>query len=510
MINTAQIFLEINNYKKESDEFENLFLSHPNYPSLYAITDTFDLLQVENVAAKVPKEQFEELPDSFLAVVNDDIVLVKQLNTNITIEKENEGKKKISKEDFLTQWNGIVVAIEPNTIIKKNKSGLFENKYVLLGFLLLLFFVLQFQKFDLFSILNFGITGIGFFLSIIIIDEKLNKSEGVISKICSFSENTSCDSVIKSDSAKITKWLDFSDLPIIFFGTSLLVLLINPSAFSVINFLSMLSLPVVGYSIWLQKIKLEKWCVLCLGISSLLVLQSVLFVFFTKDFNFNYLTLVQAALLVLPIWFFTKPFLFSKVKLEKDNLELLKFKRNFSIFSSLQKPVGEPEQLKNLHRIELGNKEANVEVNLILSPSCGHCHTAFKEGMELINNYPEKLKLAIFFNLNPDNVDNPYLSVAKNLLQIHKDYPEKIEEALSDWHIEKMNLAEWTNKWNQEKIDFEVNEKIRAQYEWCLANSFNYTPVKLINSNLFPVEYELKELRYFISELEELKEPEMV
>ncbi|NHN26670.1 vitamin K epoxide reductase family protein [Flavobacterium jejuense] len=509
MIIPVRKFLEINNYRDESNDFENLFLSHPNYPSLFAVTDTFDLLGIENVAAQVPKEQFTELPSSYLAVVNDEVVLVRNHQNSITIEKESE-TKKLSIDDFLMQWNGVVVAIEANEVTVKKKLTLLKNKYFLFAFFLLAILLLQFQTLGWISILNLGILSIGFFIGIVIIDEKLNKTEGVVSKICSFSENTSCDSVIKSESAKLTKWLDFSDLPIVFFGTGILAIVINPNSFSIINFLSLLSLPVVGYSIWLQKIKLEKWCVLCLSISSLLVLQSIFFIFFVENFNFNFLALVQAAMFVLPIWFFVKPVLFDKIKLEKDNLELLKFKRNFSIFSSLQKPVKEQEQLESLQKIELGNKDTNVRLNLILSPSCGHCHTAFKDGIDLISNYPEKLKLAIFFNLNPENADNPYLSVAKNLLQIHKDYPEKIEEALSDWHIEKISLAEWTAKWEQEKIDFQVLETIRSQYEWCLANEFNYTPVKLINSHLFPQEYDLKELKYFISELEEVKEPEMV
>ncbi|MVO08980.1 hypothetical protein GOQ30_07350 [Flavobacterium sp. TP390] len=506
MISIVKKFLQINHYKEQQHSFENLFLSHPNYPSLYAVTDTLDMLQIENVAAQVPKEQFSALPDSFLAVVSNDIVLVRRLSQEVSIETEKEGKKKLSFDAFLTQWSGVVVAIEPNEVIQKERLPLLNNVYVGLAVLLLALLGLTFREFTLPSLLTFLCSSIGFFLGVVIIDEKINKTEGVISKICSFNEHTSCDSVIQSESSQLTQWLDFSDLPVLFFGTSILLLQLAPASYAIVNFLSLLSLPMVGYSIWLQKVKLEKWCVLCLGVSLLLVLQSLLFVGFAKDLSFNYLGLVQASAIVFSVWFFIKPILYRKVTLEKENVTLLKFKRNFSIFSSLQKPVLDVGVLHSIPTIILGNKEASVKIDLILSPSCGHCHTAFSTAIDLLQQFPDKLQVGIYYNLNTDNLDNPYLIVAKTILQLHKENPKMAEAALMDWHIHAMSLKDWKAKWTIGMIDFEVEENLRSEYTWCLNNNLNYTPVKLVNGMIYPDEYELQELRYFISDLTENKE----
>ncbi|MCO6161377.1 vitamin K epoxide reductase family protein [Flavobacterium sp. NRK F7] len=510
MISIVKKILQINHYKEQQYSFENLFLSHPNYPSLYAVTDTLDMLQIENVAAQVPKEQFSALPDSFLAVVSNDIVLVRRLAQEVSIETEKEGKKKVSFEAFLEQWTGVVVAIEPNEITQKERLPLMNTTYVGLGVLLLVLLGLTFREFTLPFLLTFLCSSIGLFLSVVIIDEKINKSEGVISKICSFNAHTSCDSVIKSESSRLTKWLDFSDLPILFFGTSILLLQLAPASYAIVNFLSLLSLPMVGYSIWLQKAKLGKWCVLCLGVSMLLVLESLLFVGFTKDFSFYYLGLIQASVVVFSVWFFIKPILNRKVTLEKENVTLLKFKRNFSIFSSLQKPVLEVEVLHSIPTIILGNKEASVRIDLILSPSCGHCHTAFSQAIDLLQQFSDRLQVGIYYNLNTDNLDNPYLIVAKTILQLHKEHPQMAEAALMDWHIEGMSLKDWKAKWTIGIIDFEVEENLRSEYTWCMKNEFNYTPVKLVNGSLYPDEYELQELKYFISELAEKEEAVLV
>ena len=504
MILPITVFLKSNNYKKESQDFKDLFLSHPNYPSLYAITDTFDLLGIENIAAQVPKEQLDALPVSFLAFFNNEIVLVNQSNDVILVENEKVGKRVISKNDFLKEWDGVVVAIEPNTETVGENKEFFSNKYSLLGALLLFILILQYQNFSVSFVLNVVLSLLGLFISVLIIDEKLNTTDGVISKVCSFSETTSCDSVIKSEDSKLTKWLDFSDLPILYFATSLVSVLLNQNLISTFNFFAVLSLPIVGYSIWLQKAKIKKWCVLCLGVASILILESILFFVSEMYFDFSYISsLLLGMVIVFSVWFFIKPILFAKTRLEKNNLELLKFKRNFSIFNGLQKNILEEEKLLFMPKITLGNSNAKVNLTLILSPSCGHCHTAFEEAVALMNSTGQKLSLSIFFNLNPDNGLNPYFSIAENLLQINKDFSNKIEEAISDWHLKKMDTEEWKAKWEQKDIQFDIEQNLRTQYEWCLANEFNYTPVKIVNNKLFPKEYELKELKYFLSELEE-------
>lgn len=81
MLKLIQKFLQINRYSEVKNEFKDLFLSHPNYPSLFAITDSFDLLSIENAAIRVPKEQIVDLPSNFLAYFKDELILVEKPKT---------------------------------------------------------------------------------------------------------------------------------------------------------------------------------------------------------------------------------------------------------------------------------------------------------------------------------------------------------------------------------------------------------------------------------------------
>lgn len=509
MIQSVQKLLTLNNYSNHIKEYEELFLSHPNYPSIYAVTDTLDALGVENIAAKVPKEQLIELPDSFLAMYNDELTLVSKNTSSIYVENDKQKKEKLSFNTFLEKWSGVVIAIEKNETIQPKNEIVNNNKYLFFVVALLCISLLQLQKLSTLYFINFEIYIVGFFLSVLILDEKYSQSPGITSKICNLNKNTSCESVIKSENAQLNKWVDFSDLPILFYSVATLTLLLNVNLINTFNSISLLSLPIIIYSIWMQKVKLKKWCLLCLAISLLFITQAL---FFNSEFTFiqNFSAFIIASIIIIPLWFQLKSLIIEHRKNQDSNRELIKFKRNYDVFNFLLKPIQSENHLKHLNPIKLGNSKATSTLTLILSPSCGHCHTAYSDALNLIKLQSSKINLRVLFNLNVENKDNPYLAVAENLLQINKSTPQKIEEALSDWHIMKMPLEQWTAKWKQEEIQENIQTQLVNQYNWCLENEFNYTPVKIINNQLFPTQYSIEEAKYFLNDFEEKLQPETV
>jgi len=134
--------------------------------------------------------------------------------------------------------------------------------------------------------------------------------------------------------------------------------------------------------------------VLCLAVSFVIVLQSVVFTlgnasWFNNDVT-NYFPFIFSTILFTSIWFSIKPILENKIKFEKEANELMRFKRNYDVFQFLSKDIEEYDDFESLKGIEFGNKNAATQITLILSPSCGHCHTAFQDAYELIQNHSEK------------------------------------------------------------------------------------------------------------------------
>ena len=274
-----------NKYSNVVDEFEDQFSSHPNYPSLFAITDTLSLLGVENLAIKIPKEQFVELPEIFLTLYKGELVLLYKKNDLVLVLDEKGKRAKLTLDVFLCDWDQIVIAVEPNTekeiVLKKT------SKWVLLGLpiLLLIFFSLVLNGYSISSILLLGLSVLGLVLSVLVLQEKFGIKTELVSKFCNMNQEASCDSVIKSDESKITSWLSFTDLPLLFFGSNFLGLLLSPIfSVSIISGLSLLAIPFLIYSVWVQKVKIKKWCLLCLAISGVVLSQGLFFVFNSFDF----------------------------------------------------------------------------------------------------------------------------------------------------------------------------------------------------------------------------------
>lgn len=108
-------FLLLNNYNIDFIEFNHYFQSHPNYPNLEAVENTLKYFQIENIILEFENEDFESLPDEFITSLKSspyDLVLAVKENGKILIIDKQNKKTEIKDNLFLTQWTGIVVAIE--------------------------------------------------------------------------------------------------------------------------------------------------------------------------------------------------------------------------------------------------------------------------------------------------------------------------------------------------------------------------------------------------------------
>src|SRR5690606_6505106 len=225
-------YLSLNKYESSYfDEFKENYLSHPDYPSLYAVTDSLELSGIETVTATVPKEQLQNLPDIFIASLviesTTEFVLVNKDQAKITYENQKGKITKITFDEFKNIWDGLVLAVEENELAveeneikEKPKSSVSEDKKIWFAVLLVLLlfggllnqinsevFLWNYTAFLFLSI-------IGLLLGIFIIQESLGEANPVVSKVCNGSSKTvSCDSVVKSNESKLLFGISFSDLP---------------------------------------------------------------------------------------------------------------------------------------------------------------------------------------------------------------------------------------------------------------------------------------------------------
>lgn len=514
MIQLVEKFIHHLKYYPNSEAFKDHYLSHPNYPSLYAVTDTLDFFDIENIAARVTIEQFTGLPSRFLTLYHtgkgEQFVYVTQKNeSSIDFIDEDNNSHKVSKNEFITNWREIIVAIDENKNIALPPS-FSKNMYwavIITTTVLLLLFNQIAIGFSIISLLYSTLSVVGLCVSILLIQESFGINNEITSKICGVTQSDAggCKSVLNSSAAVIYKNFTLSDACFCFF-TALTFL----SIFSGNNFLhfipiSILSIPVVVLSIYYQKTIIKKWCALCLGISAILFcLSTITFLFNTAFFIFPIISsttfFIAVLALIIGIWVEIKPLIAGYFTLQKHDREHKQFKRNVNTFSALLETTQKFDtvSLLNLYKIEVGGKTAATELILFLSPSCGHCHIAFKDAIALYEKNRNILKLAIYFNVNIENELNEYRSVVEIILENHRNTGNALE-LLKVWHTENPTLEEFVNKYKI-AIPTETRDILQSHYTWCNANEFNYSPVRIFNRKLMPNEYSIPDIGYFIRE----------
>jgi len=387
----VQQLLTLNKIAFDKKELAFQIQSHPSYPSLHAITGVLNHFNVDNLAIEIPVtlETLNQLPTVFLAHMNseeDQIfgIVVKEKNTLITYYAPKD-KKKYSKEDFLKDFTGIIVAVEKDEIKNKLpqgtamrylKAGLFAS----LGFLLIgLFYKAQ----PSLAIITYSILSlVGVLVSIAIIKQRLGIYSGLGNAFCSDTNTTkNCNAVLSSKGATMLG-IPLSDMSAIYFiGLTLssLLFLIFKQDFSDLYLLSFLATPITLYSVYYQYAFAKAWCPLCLVIVAVLSIQSVIGIPFLETIlefalpieSIYIIAAIYTGMLLL--WMHFEPKLKTIKELTQIEIEYAKFKRNFNIFHTLLiASTQKNTHLNTISEIVFGNKNAPLSIVICLlstSPS---------------------------------------------------------------------------------------------------------------------------------------------
>ncbi|XZC77757.1 vitamin K epoxide reductase family protein [Tenacibaculum sp. ZS6-P6] len=517
----VQKLLSLNGIVYDKKELAFQIQSHPSYPSLHAITGVLDHFNIENIAAEVPTDSqtLQQLPDSFIAQIStdkgDDLVTVKKDSKKsiyIITSGEDNKEKKLTEGEFLTQFTGIIVAVEKTDNITTSREESNVKNFVLIGLLsaAILFLLINENN----SLVNYAYSLLAIFgviTSYSILKQELGESTAIGNAFCSGTdEKKDCDAVLNSKGAEIIKNHKLSDLSIVYFSSvliaSFLLKNLNP-----LLLIGLISLPITIYSIYYQYKVVKSWCLLCLTIVAILWLQAAL-IFVHKDPSFiiSNLKLTDITITIISFigiyltWSFIKPMAKELSTLQKEKIDFVKFKRNFNLFNSLLvKSPSLNTNINNHNEIVFGNKNAALEIVTVTNPFCGHCKGVHEIVDEILKKYNDSAKVIIRFNVPVDDNESAGVKVTSTLIELYnlgqiEDCKIALDEIYSGTDHKK-----WLEKWNKESQTTNPIEVLKAEKEWCVENGINFTPEILINGKSFPKEYNRTDLIFFIEDLEE-------
>ncbi len=517
----AQIVVRLlkeNNISFNKKELEFQIQSHPSYPSLHSITGVLNHFNIENIAAKVEAEEsiVNQLPNCFIAQVTEG-----NSNSLVTVKKKSNGYSiyngivktlDLVKEDFIKKFTGIIVAVEENETKSSSKQydSLLKIVPLTLLFLISVYFIYK-ANYNIYSNLYLLLSLAGIIISIAIIKQELGLQTKIGDAFCSSAKkNKDCDAVLTSNGAIIFESFKLSDLSLVYFtGLLLASIVLSPSS-SLLYSLSLISLPVVIYSIYYQYFVTKSWCFLCLTIGGILVLQGIIAYFFGFiDFYYqlnDILIFTFVTITSFLFWLTLKPYITEIKKLRSEKIKTTKFQRNFTIFETLLKSKEKANTLiPQTDEIVFGNEKANVEIVVITNPFCGYCKDSHTLVENILKKYENDVKITIRFNIQIDENESDLKYIVTRLYELY--FIENKEKCLLAMHdiYKGISPKKWFDKFGKSNQDKKYIDFIKSEKSWCTQNNINFTPAILINGYSYPKQYDRNDLLFFIEDLIEMQ-----
>lgn len=495
--------------------------THPDYPSLLAVSDMLSDFNVDNLTARIKKDDLDNIEPPFLAHITqpeDQIVLVNKIEDN-KIKYLDFKNKWVTQSvtEFKSNWDGMVMLMETNDKSGDHNYRGNNNQETLLRaripFTIAIVIILLLLSFLLGGTMSAAIftslkvAGIG--VSILLILNSIGEPNIIANKLCSIGNKTSCNEVLNSPAGTLFGWLQMSDIGLIYFTGGLFSLMISmsnqstPITMQLLFILSFFSLPYTVFSIYYQAMVIKKWCTLCLAVVFLLWAEGVY-----SFFNFNpiYFTNINSSALfsfllgfAIPIsfWIFFKKHLIESKMLQAYEASNYKLKYNVNIFKSLLTQAKPVDLELHPNDIIIGNLTAPYLITVVVNPYCVPCASAHKKMEELLDYYPEKVKVLIRFNGNLNGEKERQNIAAATLIDLYTKLDnEQFKKSFNEW-FNINNYEEFIKLYKEADVANGLIDLDR-HIAWVKKTDIAFTPTFFMGNYTLPDLYSVNDLKKII------------
>jgi uncharacterized membrane protein len=531
LLNVVSSYIKLLRIPVTVSSLKEQLQENPYFPSLYSISNVFDRFQISHQAVKIEKENFNNLTPPFITYLKNqntgkDFVLVTSVTENeVHYIAENKKAKKVAKEDFLKNWQNIVLQAGPDEnsgekdfSIKRNKEITKANKtkafivFTVFIFLASVYFFLQSLPADfiLSATALLIIKMVGLAATVLLLIYEIDKSNAFVKSICTAGKQTNCSAVLNSKASKIFG-MSWSEAGFFYFASTFLFLL-----FPGINFISKtfvlaiancIAAPYILFSVYYQWKVVKQWCPLCLTVQMVLVVELTWSIvnFWTHSSAFSFqpsafslLPVLYCLLIPVISWYILKPLV---LKAKDEPVYKTAYKRllyNPETFNHLlQQQATAPDGYQNLG-IEIGNPEAENIIIKVCNPYCGPCAKAHPVLDEIIQNN-KNVKLKLIFTASNGKDDKRGIA-ARHLLAINeKQNAHQTQQALDDWYLApKKDYEVFAAKYPINGEMKQQEKQIEEMSKWCKEAEITHTPTLFLNGKRLPDKYKIEELKYIL------------
>jgi hypothetical protein len=292
--------------------------------------------------------------------------------------------------------------------------------------------------------------------------------------------------------------LGWAEIGFAYFAGGLLTLLLGagqPGVVTVLAGFGFLAVPFIGYSLYYQRVVVKQWCVLCLNVLALFVIEAGLF----SQTPFAVHTVSWATLPVLvagfglPVlaWVFAKPNLLASAALKPVQDDLRRLKTNPDLFlAMLHQQAQMPALPPSMAVVAMGQPDAPHRLTVVTNPFCGPCARLHQDLTALLAQ-TDTVQAEIIF-LAGAATDDPRNVVAGCVLG--QPAPQ-CETVLADWFSQShADVMVWAATHLAPQDADAVKSWLGQHADWCQLARIEATPTVYFDGYKLPEIYRVNEL----------------
>lgn len=382
---------------------------------------------------------------------------------------------------------------------------------VVIAYIITLFIVQPFNMAiypALFLLLSFAGSAVCFLLLLFEID----RQNPLVKEICQGGKKVNCQAVLQSKASGIMG-ISWSSIGFCYFTGMLLAQVLpgalNASVSALLGFLNLLSLPYILFSVYYQWKIVKQWCILCLAIQGILVLQFLvsvsgdLYKFLpTSPAGFPYLQLLFCFFMPPIILYIMIPAL-KKAKEGREHYHTLqRFKNNEQVFEAILSRQRKIQHSTDGLGITVGDANARWKIIKVCNPYCGPCAKAHPVAEELIS-HNLNIQLQIIFTASGEDTDLKTAPVQHLLAIASTENASVVKQALDDWYNAPVKgYSIFAAKYPVDNTALTAQKgKVQAMKAWCDAEQISFTPTFFVNGFQLPDTYHISDLNFLLTAL---------
>jgi len=470
--------------------------THPDYPSLLSITDFLDAGGMDYRAVQA------------------NLSHIHAFNYPILVHTRQPGMERIhilsSNDAWSLQpqiaeyWTGVVVFPGPKAHWKHEGNSAYlqnerKDKLLAAGAALISVIAWCFSVWSLDSILvkTFGLLSLlGLLLGLITLGVELGFQNIIVRQVCSAVSDGGCAKVLKSRYVAGIGGITPADMAVLYFSAQYFTFLAAcwwPHWLPTLLAGALTGVVIIAWSLYTQAFKIKQWCMLCLGIASILACQSAI-AFFSPRLSINFscclfflIGITTTALFLVFVKRLVMSNQVSRIKLA----ELKRWKLDRDLFLAQWTNEQQVDAQSWRDDIVLGNPGALVRIIVACNPYCGPCARAHKELDKILKLYGSKMAIEMRFLHHASNCNDRRNVAIRSILQRFSTCrsDEQRKEMLSDW-FDWMDLDKWSRKWKPDS-GIEVNQNMERHLGWITTHNITQTPTLFINGQKLPGRYSI-------------------